>query len=349
MNIHFLIPEDINLLKGNYVYNKRIAEGLKAIGHQVIIQQLPDDFPFPSDTSLQQCRQIMGAIPQAEPVIIDNLVFGVIPDILKDFYLQKPIVALVHITLSADPNLTAYQREMVLSLEKKAQKYAKKFIVSSSYTANLLTAAGIEKNQINVIIPGVDNYPQKKIYPGKPSKLLSIANFTRNKGYMTLMKALTALKNKDWELHCYGNLNFDKEYVDELQMIIRRNGLKEKVWLHGPVSGKELSDVYLNADLFIHASNFETYGMAVAEALAHGIPVITSTGGGICETVPVKMGQFFNPGDVYVLQTIIEELLENPQLYKTLYTEASTYHNQVHTWQKSLESFELTLKEVTSL
>ncbi len=349
MNIHFLIPGDINLLRGNYVYNKRIAEGLKALGHQVIIHHLPDDFPFPSDASLQQCRQIMGAIPQAEPVIIDNLVFGVIPDILEDFYLQKPIIALVHITLSADPNLTAYQREMVLNLEKKAQEFATKFIVSSPYTANLLTTAGIEKNQIYVIIPGVDNYPQKKNYPEKPSKLLSIANFTSNQGHLTLIKALTALKNKDWELHCYGNLSFDEEYVTELQMMIRRNGLKEKVWIHDPVSGKELSDVYLNSDLFIHASNFETYGMSVVDALAHGIPVITSTGGGICETVPAKMGQYFNPGDVYVLQTIIEELFENPQLYKTLYTEASTYHNQANSWQKSIDLFELTLKEATPL
>jgi glycosyltransferase involved in cell wall biosynthesis len=337
MNIHFLYPEDTNLIKESYIYNTQIAEGLKSMGHNILIHNLPDDFPFPSESSLQQCRETLESIPQKELIVIDNEVLGVVPDFLKE---QYSIVDLVHITLSADPNLTAYQREMVLESEKRARQFVSKFITSTLYTANLLKEAGIDKKKIATVIPGVNNSGQKEYHPEIPSKLLNIAPFLRNKGHINLLKALTALKSKDWELHCYGNTDIDPEYVNELQILIRHNGLKEKVYLHGPVSGSALSELYINADLFIQASHFEVFNIACMTALSHGVPVIAPAGGGISETVPVTMSKYFKHNDIYVLQTIIEEVLENPELYKKLYMEALTYHKQAPNWQRSTELFE---------
>ncbi|HEY4787997.1 MAG TPA: glycosyltransferase, partial [Bacteroidales bacterium] len=117
-----------------------------------------------------------------------------------------------------------------------------------------------------------------------------------------------------------------------------------KVFIHGTISGEALSEAYVTSDLFVHPSEFETYGMALAESLAHGVPVVASTGGGICKTVPAKMAQFFKPGDVYGLQAILEELFENSELYKRLYTQALTYHEHVQSWQKSCDLFEKAIR-----
>ncbi len=343
MNLHFLISGDIDTIASCYIYDKRIIEGLKRNGHYVEVLRLPDDFPFPSEESLKQCHKIVKAIPKLEPIIIDSLVFGVIPSILKEVYNKNPIVALIHLPLSVDPNYTAYQRTLVTSLEKEAFEYASKFIVSSEYTAEILVNLGINDKKFNLVIPGLDNFSKKEDYPQTPKKLLSIANLCRSKDHTILVRALSALKDRDWILHCYGNLDMDREYLSDFQAMIRRNKLQDKILIHGTISGEQLNEAYLNSDLFVHPSEFETYGMALTEALAHGIPVVASTGGGICKTVPAKMAQFFKPGDVYGLQSILEELLENPEVYKRLYMQASTYHEQAQSWQKSCDLFEKTL------
>src|ERR1035437_3052074 len=63
MNIHFLISENAPFLSHGNMYSNRIAEGLKANGHQVSIYSLPEDFPFFSEQSLLQCKQIAEMIP----------------------------------------------------------------------------------------------------------------------------------------------------------------------------------------------------------------------------------------------------------------------------------------------
>ena len=345
MNIHFLIPE--HHLNFHYnEYNCRIAEGLKANGHHVNMLSLSGDFPFLSQESIHQCKQVTGDIPKSEPIVIDNAIFGVIPDILKDLHQQNAIIALTHVTFASDENLSAYQREMILDLERRAQKYASKFVASNLYASNALANEGIEKDNITTIIPGVDSFELKKNYPESPSALLSVADFVRLNGHVDMVKALTALKGKDWQLHCYGNLSLDAEYVSELQALVRRCGLQNKVYFHSSLTGKALSDAYLNADLFIHPLNFEAHSNEVIEALTHGIPVVASSGGGNGQIIPAKMGKLFKPGVVYVLQTIIDELLDNPVLYRNLATEASNYHKQAHSWKQSISDFEQVIKSL---
>ena len=344
MNLHFLIPGDIETLAGSYIYDKRIIEGLKAKGHTVNLQRLADDFPFPSDESLVQCKKIVKSIPKSEPIIVDSLAFGVIPEILEDVAATNPIIALIHVPLSVDPIYSAYQRTLLTSNEQEAFKLASKFVVTSEYTLDVLLNLGIEMPQIKLVVPGIDDFPQKKNFPDKPFKLLSIANMCRSKDHSILVRALSALKDKDWLLDCYGNLDMDREYLSDLQAMIRKNHLQEKILIHGIVSGQELTNAFLNADLFVHPSDFEIYGMALSEALAHGIPVVASTGGGICKTVPSKMGQFFKPGDVYGLQSILEELFENQDVYKKLWTNAQFYKERAQTWAKSIDLFETALK-----
>ena len=346
MNLHFLIAGNIDSLICRSIYNKRVIEGLRKKKHHVEVHNLNDDFPFPSEGSLENCNLIIRSIPKHDSIIIDSQVLGTIPSFLKEIHTTNPIIGLIHLPLSVDPNLTTYQRTMVTDHEKESFGYVKKFIASSEYTAEILLNFGLDDQKIDTVIPGLDKFPLKKEYSEKPFHLLSISNLCRNKDHSILLRALSALKDKDWILDCYGNLDMDREYLSDFQAMIRHNHLQHKILIHGTINGEALSEAYLKADLFVHPSDFEVYGMALTEALAHGIPVVASTGGGICRTVPARMGQFFKPGDIYGLQSILEELFENQVIYKKLYTQASTYHEQAQSWEKSVQLFEEALKEI---
>ena len=69
--------------------------------------------------------------------------------------------------------------------------------------------------------------------------------------------------------------------------------------------------LYAGADIFVLASHFEGYGMAYAEAIAHGLPVVGTTGGAIPQTVPPSAGILVPPGDIEALAQVLRELIGN--------------------------------------
>jgi glycosyltransferase involved in cell wall biosynthesis len=344
VNLHFLCPGDINSLTGSHIFTKRFAEGLKKNGHQITIHQLSNDFPFPSDKSLQTVQTILSLIPESDTIIFDNLISSSISALLKECAHRNHLICLFHLPLSIYPGFSVYQREMLAFSESESLGFIHHILAVGPFVEKFLLQQGIDKKKIILTFPGVEDCPQKKIYQPKPYRLLSVANLIRSKGHVTLVKALSALNNINWILDCYGDLDLDRQYLADLQALIRRNNLQNKIFIHGTISGKALSDAYLSADLFIHPSEFETYGIALTEALAHGIPVIASTGGGTLSTVPASMGKFFKPDDVYGLETILEVVFENTEIYKKLCNEASRYKSQAITWQKSADDFELAMQ-----
>jgi glycosyltransferase involved in cell wall biosynthesis len=163
-----------------------------------------------------------------------------------------------------------------------------------------------------------------------------------------LINALHSLKDKRWILNCYGNQDLDRDYFAELQLQVNNFDLENRVLLHGPMLHHELTKIYLDADLFILPSYFETYGMVLTEALVHGLPVIASMGGGILETVPASMGKFFKPGDKISLQKILKLVLEDLWVYSEMCNNASKYYQQANSWATSVESFEEVLVRISN-
>ena len=86
----------------------------------------------------------------------------------------------------------------------------------------------------------------------------------------------------------------------------------------GAVSSEQLAALYDGADLFVLASRFEGYGMAYAEALAHGLPVIGTKAGAIPDTIPHDAGLLVDAGDVAALADVLRRAIIDPGLRQRL-------------------------------
>src|SRR5262249_59788123 len=93
---------------------------------------------------------------------------------------------------------------------------------------------------------------------------------------------------------------------------IQRLDLGGRMEVAGAVDDARIAALYAEADLFVLPSRFEGYGMAFAEAIAHGLPVIGTTAGAIPGTVPDGAGLLVPPDDADALAQALRRLLAQP-------------------------------------
>lgn len=138
------------------------------------------------------------------------------------------------------------------------------------------------KNPIAVIPNGIDlmEFPLKK-GKSKTEKqtILFLSRIHPKKGIENMVEAwhrIDASIKGDWQIEIAGN--GDENYVASLQKIIDEKGLAKEIQIIGPQFGEAKLSTYHRADLFVLPTYSENFGIVVAEALACGVPVITTKG-----------------------------------------------------------------------
>ena len=145
-------------------------------------------------------------------------------------------------------------------------------------------------DRITVARPGSDPAPMAHGSRDGIVRLLSVGAVVPRKGFDVLIAALATLADLPWRLTIAGDRGRDPKTAAQLDADIARLKLGDRVAVLGAVSPERLAELYAGADLFVLASRFEGYGMAYAEAIAHGLPVIGTTAGAIPDTVPAGAG-----------------------------------------------------------
>ena len=114
-------------------------------------------------------------------------------------------------------------------------------------------------------------------------------------------------------------------------------GLQQRVTLAGEWPPERIAGAYAEADLFVLASYHEGYGMALAEALAHGLPIVATTAGAIPETVPADAALLVPPGDRDQLTRALAQLLDNPALRARLAAGAAAAGATLPDWPSATQ------------
>jgi glycosyltransferase involved in cell wall biosynthesis len=327
-------------LTGGYAYDRRIIAELRGLGWDVDLVGLGDGFPHPGAAQKALAQERLSALPTDRPIVIDGLAFGVLPEAAAALHPKRPAVALVHHPLAHETGLTPREAERLHDSERAALAATRLVIATSDSTAALLRAQfGVPPDRIEVIVPGTDRVPFSAGSGGPTLRLISVGAIVPRKGFDLLVEALARLAHLAWHLTIVGDRGRDPQAVARLDTVIARYRLEDRVESLGATSPERLAALYTRADLFVLASHFEGYGMAYAEAIAHGLPIVGTTGGAIAQTVPASAGRLVPPGDVDALARALRDVIGDDASRRALAAGARAAAAELPTWTESGERF----------
>lgn len=298
-DLFFLIPGRLETRTGGYEYDRQIIAALTARGWTVSVESLGDSFPCPTDEALAHADRVLEAVPEGGRVLIDGLALGAMPDQVARVRDRLRVVGLVHHPLADETGLDASASARLLASERKALASVATVVVTSTRTAErLATAYDVARDRLLVVEPGTVRVPAARGSGDSTVHLLCVASFSPRKGHEVLVRALAQLVNQAWTLTCVGGLDIDPPTVARLRALIADSSLDGRIRLQGEADADRVAEYYDRCDVFVLPTLYEGYGMVVAEALARGLPVISTPTGAIAELVGGDAGLLVEPGHV---------------------------------------------------
>src|SRR4029077_20237586 len=252
-------------------------------------------------------------------------------------------VALVHLPLAAHVGINRQEADRFEQGEQRALAAARACIVPGTATVGALEAYGVRPEQIAVVEPGTDPAPLAR-GTRNPVHLVSAAAITAGKGHDILLRALAPLRQRAWRLTCAGSLDRDPATADRVRELMDAEQLGTQVALVGELDAAELYALYDSADVFVHASLHETYGMVVAEALARGVPVVGSATGAIPHLAGSDAGLLVPPGDAAALEGALSSVIDDQDLRDRLAAGARRVRSRLPTWDDAVGARETGLR-----
>jgi glycosyltransferase involved in cell wall biosynthesis len=343
--IAFAVPGDLTIPTGGYAYDRRMIAKLERLGWQIDVIDLGEGFPWPSSQTRMAAEVRLLAIPEGRPIVVDGLAFGVLSDAACRLRTRNPLIALVHHPLALETGLSANQADELRASERPALAAASRVVVTSTATAKHLVADyDVPVDSIIVAYPGSEPAPAAHGSHDGIVRLLSVGAVVPRKGFDVLVSALATLIDVPWRLTIAGDRGRDPKAAAQLDADIARLKLGDRVAVLGAVSPERLAELYDGADLFVLASRYEGYGMAYAEAIAYGLPVIGTTAGAIPDTVPTGAGVLVAPDDPHALALALRRLIENSEERRRLAACAREAARRLPTWRHSAEIFSRALE-----
>ncbi|ACA19115.1 glycosyl transferase group 1 [Methylobacterium sp. 4-46] len=307
------VPGDLAAPTGGYAYARRLLAALPGQGLRASHLALPGGFPMPTDEDLAATRAAFAALPPGPPLMVDGLAYGALPAEAIRAAGDRPLVALVHHPLCLEEGLSDEAAARLRARERAALGLAHRVVTTSGTTRDLLVRDfGVAAGRITVAEPGTDPAPPNPVRPGPAVSLLAVGTLIPRKGYAVLIEALAPLRGLDWTLAVAGALDRDPACAAAVREAAAAAGLGGRVRFLGAVDPVRLDRLYAEADLLVSASLFEGYGMALAEGLARGLPIIATTGGAAAATVPDAAGLKVPPGDAPALREALRGLVTDP-------------------------------------
>ena len=340
---HFLLPGPAATVSGGFLYDRRMIAALERARWLASLITLPDCFPFPPADVVAGAHDALAALPPGSWLIVDGLALAPLSEqiaALEDGRL--PVVALIHHPLCDEGGLSEPERKRLFESERRALAGARHVIVSSAATARRLADFGVMAERITVVQPGIARAVGTGARRWRGSdgavRLLSVGSLVPRKGHDVLLQALACVRRLPWRLTLVGPAR-DRRFARRLRTLSRCLGLGRRVRFAGSIRPEALEQGYREADIFVLASRMEGYGIALAEAMAHGLAIVTTAAGAIPEVVPATAGVFVAPGAVKPLGHALAMLIRDPNRRSRLRRGALNAPAAHRTWATAEAAF----------
>jgi glycosyltransferase involved in cell wall biosynthesis len=342
-------PGPVGQRTGGYIYNQRIVEGLVSRGWGLDVVVLDPSFPHPTAEALGDAANKLTHLPAGTVTIVDSLALGAMPELIEQQSSRLRFVALVHLPLTASASPKSTSWSWVLQAERRALAATALVVVTGRTTVGLLTPLGVLPDRIAVVEPGTDPAPLARGShrgPGQTLELFCAATVNAFKGHDLLLQALGAIDRPDWHLTCAGSLTRDPDVSAYVLGLVDSLGLGPRVEFSGELDEAALAARFDRADAFVLASRQETYGMAVAEALARGLPVVATRTGAIADLVGDDAGIVVPVNDCQALMTALDRLIGDSAHRDRLARGAARVRERLATWDDASARFASTIERL---
>ena len=261
------------------------------------------------------------------------------------FQKKKPLVTTIHHPISLD---LSYQLQSTndiflkllmrrwhsfLVMQKFVAKRLKKIVVpSNSSMEDIKDEFHVDKNKMERVMNGIDLnvfYPDSKIQK-IPFRLVTVASAdVPLKGLDYLLKALSDLAEvySDISLSIIG----EQKKGGHTERLIKKLNLEKRVNFFSNLTQEDLRKTYCEAELAIIPSLYEGFGFAAIEAMACGVPLISSSGGALPEVIK-DTGIIIPPKNVKEIYNSVDYLLSSPHIAKELAEKGLQRANSKFSW-----------------
>lgn len=352
--VDVLVPDSIDDTtrpSGGNVYNRRLCDGLRAEGWHVQEHLVAGSWPWPDALARRTLADVIASLPDGTLALIDGLIASTAPDILVPAKSRIRPVALIHMPLGVPA--TGVPERQLQRREGAVLRACSAVIVTSRWTRDRLIGLYLlPPGATHVVEPGGDMAaPACRSTGGH--RLLCVGAVAPHKGHDRLISALATVAGLPWQLRCAGSLDHDPEFVAELTSFVASAGITDRVKFGGAVTGRDLQRWYHDTDLLLLASRFESYGMVVTEALAHGVPVIATRVGGIPEalghaTGGRRPGLLVPPEDGAALAEAVRRWLTDQAFRRRLRGAALDRRKSLRNWPEVARAVGRALYEVSA-
>ena len=319
---------------GGWVYNTRVMRELAAFGWDVVPLDLPAGFPRPDAAAIARSSELFAKVPDGAIVIADQICLSPLAAVAEPMAQGLRFAMIFHHPIAKESGLAEAERARFADLERRALAVCRLVVATSLSTAGALVADyGVDRARIVVAAPGIERIP-----PTPPPRetdaprMLSVGAVIPRKGYHLLVEALAGLRDRLWRLDIVGDLERAPAYVMELRGMIEAAGLDGRVVLAGGLEHIELDESWRRAHVYVAASFHEGYGMAVAEAIARGLPTITTRAGAISDWLDPAAAIIVPDGSPEALRGALARILADPALRKELRSAALAQASRFPNW-----------------
>lgn len=342
VRVHVILPagfDNPGIPTGGNIYDRHVCAGLTEAGWDVLVSTVAAAGPAPDPGGRAELARIVAAIPDGATVLIDGLIASPAAAQLLPHAGRIHLTVLLHMPLATaldTPVDTSARRS-----ERAVLRAAAGVVVTSEWARREVTTRySIPARRMHVARPGVDRVAARP----RPvrGRLLCVGVLGRHKGQDLLVEALADLAELDWHCELAGSPDRDPDFAGQLRTRIARLGYDHRIRLAGVLTGAALSHAYATADLLVAPSRSESYGMAVTEGLAHGLPVIAAAVGGLPEALGstadgARPGELIPPSDPAALAAAIGAWLGDEGHRRRLRAAARERRSALRGWEQTTQ------------